>query len=181
MKLSSFAEHVAKLIHERNVKLEPVSFSEVSRGLKSCLVLMPGKLESIKPAAEIVQEIAAAFPNRNLKIMLTSSVDPQSHDMIKRFIVVRAEKSDFDTFSLPKKDFITKVCAGGVGISIDLDIQPNLFNAVVGIRSGAIVRTAFDKGIGLPYYNMIVGSVTSEMTARAKYRIMADILNNFRS
>jgi hypothetical protein len=180
MKLNSFAERVAKLIHERSVSVEPVSFTEVSRSTLSCLILMPGKLETIKPAAEIIQEIAATFPNRNLKIMLTSSVDPQSHDMIKKFIVIRAEESDFDTFSLPKKQFITKLCTGGVGIAIDLDMQPNLFNAVVGIRSGALVRTSFDKGIGLPYYNMIVGFGTSENAPRARYRIMADILGNFR-
>jgi hypothetical protein len=180
MKLNSFSEQAARLFHERKIKIEPVAFHEVNRGIKSCLVCMPGKLDLIKPAAEILPEIATAFPNRSLKVMLTSSIDPQSHDFIKRFIVIRAEPGDYDTFSLPKKQFITRISSGGVGIAIDLDPRPNLFNAVAVLRSGALVRTSFDKGIGLPYYNMIVGSQGHDPASRAAYRMMADVLANFR-
>jgi len=181
MKLNDLTERVARFVHERRIRIEPISFSEASTGLKSCLVCMPGKLEMIKPAAEILPEIAQAFPNRDLKIMLTSSIDPQSHDIIKKFIVIRAERSDFDAFSMPKKNFITKLSVGGVGVSIDLDTRPNLFNAMAGLRCGAKIRTAFDKGIGLPYYNMIVSSPVEGMTPRASYRMMADVLGNFRA
>jgi len=182
MKLSDFTERVAKFMHERSMKIEPVSFSEATRGLKACLVCMPGKLEMIKPAAEIMPEIAAAFPNRNLKIMLSSSIDPQSHEIIKKFIVFRVDRSDMDAFSMPRKNFIAKLLeSGGVGIAIDLDIRPNLFNAVVAIRSGAVIRTSFDKGIGLPYYNLIIGSPVEGMTPRASYRMMADVLSNFKA
>jgi hypothetical protein len=141
---------------------------------------MPGKLEKIKPAAEILPEIAAALPNRTLKIILSSSIDPQSHSLIRNFIVIRTEPGDYDTFSLPKKQFIDKISYGGVSIVIDLDLAPNLFNAVLGLRSGGKVRTSFDKGVGLPYYNMIVGSESPELDPRASYRIMADVIGNFR-
>ncbi len=180
MKLNNFTEKAARLLHERKMKVEAVAFSEVNRGIKSCLICMPGKLELIKPAAEILPDLATAFPNRSLKVMLTSSIDPQSHDFIKRFIVIRAEQSDYDTFMLPKKQFIIKLSMGGVGIGIDLDPRPNLFNAVAILRSGAQVRTSFDKGVGLPYYNMIIGSEGQDPGTRAAYRIVADVLANFR-
>jgi hypothetical protein len=180
MKLNSFTQQAARLLHERKMKVEPVPFHEVSRDIKSCLVCMPGKLDLIKPAAEILPEIAAAFPNRSLKVMLTSSIDPQSHEIIKRFVVIRAEAADFDTFSLPKKQFIAKVSSGGVGIAVDLDPRPNFFNAVAILRSGAQIRTTFDKGIGLPYYNMIVGSQGQDPAGRAAYRMLIEVLANFK-
>ena len=180
MKLNSFTERFARLVYERR-KTDIVPFSAVSRDIHPCLVFMPAKLETMKPAAEILPEIASAFPNRSLKIILTASVDPQSHEFIKKFVVIRAEQSDFDTFSLPKKQFIEKVAFGGAGVSIDLDLHQNLFNAVLGMKSGATIRTAFDKGIGLPYYNLIIGSPVPEAAPRDLYKMMADILRNFRS
>jgi hypothetical protein len=141
---------------------------------------MPGKLEMVKPASEILPEIAAAFPNQNLKILLSSSIDPQSHDIIKKFIVFRIEPRDLDAFKLPKKHLIARITDGGVGIVIDMDLAPNFFNAIIGIRSGAPVRTSFDKGVGLPYYNMLVGKPMKDQPPRAAYRMMADVLGNFR-
>jgi hypothetical protein len=179
MKLNNFTGQAARLFHGRKMKIEPVAFNDVSRGIMSCLVCMPGKLELIKSAAEILPEIAQAFPNRSLKVMLTSSVDPQSHDIIKRFIVIRAEESDYDTFSLPRKQFLAKITTGGVGIAIDLDPRPNLFNAVSVLRSGALIRTTFDKGMGLPYYNLIIGLPGEDSSSRAVHRIIADVLGNF--
>jgi hypothetical protein len=179
MKLNRFTEQYAKFVYERG-DVEQVSFLTESRILKPCLVLMPSKLETIKPAAEILPDIAAALTNRSLKILLSSSIDPESHSYIRKFFIIHAEPADYDTFSLPKKHFIEKVSYGGVGIAIDLDLRPNLFNAVLALRSGAKVRTSFDKGVGLPYYNMIVGPSEPEKNPKAAYRGMADVIGNFR-
>jgi hypothetical protein len=157
-----------------------VKFSDLSSNLKACLICMPARLELIRPASEILPEIAQTFPNRDIRILLTSNVDPQSHDIIKKFVVVKPLSYDLDAFSLPKKEFIQRVSAGGLAVSVDLDTYPNFFNAVVSLRSGAVVRTAFDKGVGLPYYNFIVGIPAAEAAPRVSCRAMADILGNFR-
>jgi hypothetical protein len=180
MKLNSLTQHYAKLVYEHS-DIDPVPFSEVSRSINPCLVLMPGKLEAIKPAAEILPKIAGALPNRTHKIIISSSIDPQSYLLIRNFIVIRTESSDYDTFSLPKKQFVDKISYGGVSIVIDLDLKPNMFNAVLALRSGGKVRTSFDKGVGLPYYNMVVDCPSSESDPRALYRAMADVIDNFRS
>jgi hypothetical protein len=134
----------------------------------------------IRPAAEILPEIAEAFSNRSIRILLTSSVDPQSHDIIKRFVVIRTEDKDIDRFSLPRKEFIIKLCGSGLGMAIDMDTRPNFFNALIALRSGAAVRTTFDKGVGLPYYNLIIGAGGKGLAPRESYRAMADILANFK-
>jgi hypothetical protein len=179
MKLNSLTHRFAKMTYEKT-EIKPVHFMGVSRSISPCLVLMPGKLEEIKPAAEILPEIAASLPNRTHKIIISSSIDPQSYMLIRNFIVIRTEPYDYDTFSLPKKPFIDKISYGGVSIVIDLDLKPNMFNAVLSLRSGGKVRTTFDKGVGLPYYNMIVDQGSSESNPRAIYRIMADVIGNFR-
>jgi hypothetical protein len=178
MKLNRFTEHYAKFTYDR-IKIEPVAFLEASRALMPCLICMPPKLDLLKAAAEILPEIAAALTNRSLKIMTSSSIDPESHSYIRKFHVIHTEPGDYDTFSLPKKHFIEKVCFGGIGMAIDLDLRPNIFNAVLVLRSGAKVRTSFDKAVGLPYYNMIVGPGEPEKDPKASYRIMADVISNF--
>lgn len=180
MKVNKYAEKVTAMLLERNTRIETVTFSQVSRDLKSCLVCMPGKLELVRPAAEILPEIAVAFPNRMLKVLITSSIDPMSHSIMRKFMVIRADPNDIDHFSLPRKHFIKKLIMGGVGIVIDLDTAPNFFNQVIALRTGAEVRTTFDKGIGLPYYNFIVSVDGENPSLNASYRAMADVLGNFR-
>jgi hypothetical protein len=142
---------------------------------------MPSRLELIKPAADVIPLIAETFPDRNIKILLTSNVDPQSHEIIKNFIVIKPLAYDLDKFSLPKREFIARVADGGLAVAIDMDTVPNFFNAIVALRSGAPVRTSFDKGIGLPYYNLILGIPSAEAAPRVSYRAMAEILGNFRT
>lgn len=180
VKIRGIVQRFASLKDRFKYSSDPVKFSDLSGSLRACLICMPARLELIKPASEILPEIAEIFPNRDIRILLTSNVDPQSHDIIKKFVVIKPLSYDLDAFSLPKREFIQRVSAGGLAVSVDLDIYPNFFNAVVSLRSGAIVRTAFDKGVGLPYYNFIVGIPAAEAAPRVSCRAMADILSNFR-
>jgi hypothetical protein len=156
------------------------SFSEVSKGVQSVLMMMPSKLDLIKPSAEILPRLAEVFTGRNIKIMLSTNIDPQSYEIIKKFGIIKPEAYDLDRFSLPKKKFIRQLDDDGIGVAIDMDTAPNFFNAVVAIRSGARVRAAFDKGVGLPYYNFILGIPSGETSPKIAYRAMADILSNFK-
>lgn len=180
VEIRSIIQRFANLRDRIKYTSDPVKFSDLSSNLKACLICMPARLELIRAASEILPEIAEVFPNRDIRILLTSNVDPQSHNIIKKFVVIKPLSHDLDTFSLPKKEFIQRVSAGGMAISVDLDVHPNFFNAVVSLRSGAIVRTAFDKGVGLPYYNFIVGIPAAEAAPKVSCRAMADILSNFR-
>jgi hypothetical protein len=174
------AERIAKLKIKYTHKSPAIRFSDLYSDLKGCLICMPGRLEHIRAASEILPEIAEIFPNRDIRILLTSNIDPQSHRFIKKFPVIEPRSGDLDKFSLPKKDFINRLTGGGLAITVDMDTNPNFFNAVVSLRSGAPVRTAFDKGEGLPYYNLIIGIPAMDAAPKVSYRAMADILRNFR-
>ncbi|MEE8418243.1 MAG: hypothetical protein V3S06_06210 [candidate division Zixibacteria bacterium] len=180
VKIRGIVQKFAGLIDTLRYKSDLVKFSDLSSNLEACLICMPSRLELMRAASDILPEIAEIFPNREIRILLTSNVDPQSHDIIKKFVVVKPHSYDLDKFSLPKKEFIQRVSTGGLAVSVDLDTYPNFFNAVVSLRSGATVRTAFDKGIGLPYYNLIVGIPAAEAAPKVSCRAMADILGNFR-
>jgi hypothetical protein len=181
IKVSSLAERLLDLKYKHKSEPSPVNFSEQPRDLTSCLVCMPSRLDLIKPAADILPILAGTFTDRNIKILLTSNIDPQSHEIIKKFIVIKPLAYDLDRFSLPKKSFIDRVSEGGIAFAIDMDNAPNFFNAVVALRAGAVVRTAFDKGVGLPYYNFILGVPSAEAAPRVSYRAMADILGNLKT
>jgi len=178
--VNRFAERLAKIRHRYSHKTDTVKFSELSVDYKGCLLCMPGTMDQVRAAAEILPDMAEIFPNRDIRILLTSNIDPQSHELIKRFAVIKPMEYDVDKFSMPRREFIDRISRGGLALTIDLDPQPNFFNAVVGLRTGAPVRTAFDKGVGLPYYNFIVGVEAMKVAAKVSYRAMADILRNFR-
>lgn len=180
VRINRIAERVTKLRYKYSHKPSTIKFSDLSRDLKGCLICMPGTLEQVRSASEILPDIAEIFPNRDIKIMLTSNIDPQSHEYIKKFAVVKPLADDLDSFSMPKKEFLNRVIGSGLAIAVDLDPNPNFFNAVVSLQSGAPVRTAFDKGEGLPYYNFIIGVPAKDVAPKVSYRAMADILRNFR-
>ncbi len=181
VKVSSLAERFLNVKYRFKAEYGQVNFSELSRDLQGCLVCMPSKLDLIKPAADVLPALAETFSDRNIKILLTSNIDPQSHEIIKKFIVIKPLAYDLDRFSLPKRNFIERIAEGGLAVAIDMDTEPNFFNAVVGLKTGAVVRTAFDKGVGLPYYNFILGVPSAEAAPRVSYRALADILGNFKT
>jgi hypothetical protein len=181
IRVHGLVQKMARMKHSFRYRAEPINFSHVSESLKACLICMPSRLDLIRPASEILPDIARTFRNRDIRILLTSNVDPQSHEVIKKFVVMKPVAYDLDRFSMPKREFIERLAGGGLSISIDLDTQPNFFNAVVSLQSGAAVRITFDKGVGLPYYNLIVGIPAVEAAPRISCRAMADILSNFRT
>ena len=180
IKINRFMEKFAKLKYKYTYKTVPITFSELPDNRKGCLICMPGKMDNMRAAAEILPELADTFPNRDIKILLTTNVDPQSYQFIKHFAVIRPLDDDLDKFSLPKKEFINRLTKGGLAITVDMDTNPNFFNALISLHTGALVRTAFDKGEGLPYYNFIIAIPARDAAPKVAYRAMADILKNFK-
>ncbi|MEE9553058.1 MAG: hypothetical protein V3W18_02075 [candidate division Zixibacteria bacterium] len=180
IKINRFAEKFAKLKFKYTHKIFPISFSDLPDNRRACLICMPGKMDQVRAAAEILPELAEIFPNRDIKILLTTNVDPQSYQFIKKFSIIRPLSEDIDSFSLPKREFIDRLTKGGLAITVDMDTNPNFFNAVISLQTGAPVRTAFDKGEGLPYYNFIVAIPARDAAPKVSYRAMADILRNFK-
>lgn len=180
VRINRIAEKVSKIRYNISRRQLPVRFSDLSVDLKACLICMPGNMEHVRIASEILPDLAEIFPNRDIRILLTSNIDPQSHRNIKKFPVIRPAESDLDIFSMPKKELIDRLTHGGLAITIDMDTNPNFFNAIVSLKSGAPVRTAFDKGEGLPYYNFIIGVPAKDVAPKVSYRAMADILRNFK-
>lgn len=180
IRINRVAEKLAKIRYRYSHVISTIRFSDLSHDFKGCLICMPGAMDQVRAASEILPELAEIFSNRDIRILLTSNIDPQAHQMIKKFPVIRPAPEDLDTFSLPKREFIDKVAGGGLAITLDMDPNPNFFNAVISLRSGAPVRTAFDKGEGLPYYNFIIGVPAMDIAPKVSYRAMADILKNFK-
>ena len=181
-KLSGIAERFVdfKCNYKYKSSIGSVHFNDIINDLHSCIICMPSKLDLIKPASEILPRLAETFTNRDIKILITTNIDPQSHEIIKKFNVIKPYPYDIDRFSMPKKKFIRRISEGGLAVSIDMDPAPNMFNALIGLQGGANIRTTFEKGIGLPYYNFILGVPSVDAPPKASYRAMADILGNFK-
>ncbi|OQX92949.1 MAG: hypothetical protein B6D58_00205 [candidate division Zixibacteria bacterium 4484_95] len=116
-----------------------------------------------------------------INVLLTSNIDPRSHNYIKRFTIIKPYSSDINSFYLPKRSFINRVAAQGISVCIDLDFNPNFFNSSVCIMTKAPVRIGFAKGLGLPYYNLEIDIDSDKVSTKESYNQFIKVLYNFKN
>jgi len=180
MKVNSIAEMVAKRFHRVKFKNEPINFNSIASSRGDCLVCMPDNLEYILQAASKLPDIASIFPNRIIKVLVTSNVDHRSHEYIKHFTLEKPYSYDITSFFLPKKSFIERLRESGIAICIDLDFEHNFFNSSVCVLTQAPLRIAAKKGLGSPYYNLEIGIGDREHINSESYDYFIKVLSNFK-
>jgi hypothetical protein len=180
MKINRLAEKFAGYMHRMKFKNHPVSFLDCFKDPKDCLVLMPSDMNVLLDAASQLPKIAELFPNRIIKILTTSNIDPRSHEYIKRFTIIKPYPYDLNAFYLPRKQFIEKARTPGLSVCIDLDFYPNFFNSSVSLLTGAPVRIGSAKGMGLPYYNFEINVGDESTPIKTAYRTFIDVLFNLK-
>jgi hypothetical protein len=141
---------------------------------------MPSDMNILLEAASKLPYIAELFPNRLIKIMVTSNIDPRSHEYIKRFTLIKPGDRDLTRFSLPKKSFIDNLKRTGLSVCVDFDFFPNFFNSSIAALTGAPVRIGLAKGMGLPYYNLELNVGRENATLKVAYQAFIDMLFNLK-
>jgi hypothetical protein len=180
MKVGRMAEMIAGKYYRFKFKNRQVNFQSLADELGDCLVCMPENLQHMLPAASKLPDIAAIFPNRLIRVLVTSNIDHRSHEHIKHFTIDRPYSYDITSFYLPKKPFIERLKADNLAICIDLDFEHNFFNSAVCINTQAPLRIAARKGMGLPYYNLEIDIGDGETITADSYTNFINVLYNFR-
>jgi hypothetical protein len=180
MKINRLAEKFARYRHRSLFRDSQVNFRECFLNPKDCLVLMPSDMNILLEAASKLPYVAELFPNRLIKIMVTSNIDPRSHDFIKRFTLIKPGDHDLTRFALPRNQFIENVRQSGLSVCIDLDLYPNFFNSSISVLTGAPVRIGLAKGMGLPYYNLELNVGGENTSIKSAYQTFVDMLFNFK-
>ncbi|MCD6162082.1 MAG: hypothetical protein J7K40_06685 [candidate division Zixibacteria bacterium] len=181
MKINRFVIKFSKMYHRMKLKDESVNFILLAEDMNDCLVCMPSDMKYIYEAASRLPDIASIFPNRLIKIILTSNVDPRSYGFIKRFEIIKPYSYDLNLLCLPKRTFLKKIIGKGLSICIDLDFEPNFFNSSLCALTRAPMRIGINKGMGLPYYNMEIQSGGEDVPPKKKYDNFIKVLYNFNS
>ncbi len=180
VKVNRIAEKIARLRHRMKFKGESVNFMRCFSDYADCLVLMPADMSSLVDAASRLPQIAEIFPNRLIKIMLTSNIDPRAHEYIKKFTLIKPYSNDISTFGLPRESFIDKLRSKDLSVCIDLDLAYNFFNSSVCALAQAPVRIGRAKGLGLPYYNLEINVGGDDVPAKKAYDAFIQALHNLK-
>jgi hypothetical protein len=180
MQVNRLAEKIARYYYRVTFKEKQVSFLDCFSNHKDCLVLMPSDMNVVLEAASKLPKIAEIFPDRVIKILLTSNIDPRSHEFIKRFTIIKPYSYDLNAFYLPKKPFIDRIKDAGLSVCIDLDFQHNFLNSSVSAMAEAPVRIGCTKGLGLPYYNLEINVGDINTPAKIAYETFVDVLYNLK-
>lgn len=180
VKVNKFAEKIARFRHKLKIKEESVNFTRCFADYADCLVLMPSDMTAMVEAASQLPSIAEIFPNRLIKIMLTSNIDPRAHEFIKKFTLIKPYSSDISTFGLPRNEFVERLKAKGLSVCIDLDLSENFFNSTVCALAGAPVRIGRAKGLGLPYYNLEINVGGDDTPLKRAYDVFIGVLRNLK-
>ena len=180
MKINRLAEAFSKYYYRHKYNYESVSFLSLTDNHGDCLVCLPANLNYMLAAASKLPEIASVFPNRLIKVLVTSNIDHRSHEYIKHFTIDKPYSYDINSFYLPKRPFIQRLIGRGLTICIDLDFQHNFFNSSVSVMSGAPLRIGRSKGLGLPYYNLEIDIGRNDKIDAESYTKFMKVLYNFR-
>jgi hypothetical protein len=180
MQVNKLAEKIARYYYRVTFKEKQVNFLECFNNHKDCLVLLPSDMTVILEAASRLPMIAEIFPDRIIKILLTSNIDPRSHEFIKRFTIIKPYSYDLNAFYLPKRPFIERVRAAGLSVCIDLDFQHNFLNSSVSVMTEAPVRIGCVKGLGLPYYNLEINIGGENSSIKTAYDTFINVLYNLK-
>lgn len=181
MKINRFVEKISTIYYRMKLKNESVNFVMLADDLNDCLICMPANMKYIFEAASRLPDIASVFPNRLIKILLTSNVDPRSYGYIKKFEIIKPYSYDLNILYFPKKAFLKKIIGKGLSICIDLDFEANFFNSSLCALTKAPLRIGVNKGMGLPYYNMEIQSGDEEMPTKKRYDNFIKVLYNFKN
>lgn len=180
MKVNRIAEKFLRFSYRLKYKDKPVNFLSLADNQDDCLVCLPTNLQYILGAASKLPDIASIFPNRLIKILVTSNIDHRSHEYIKRFTIDKPYSYDITNFYLPKRSFIERIKGKGLSICIDLDFEHNFFNSVISVLSRAPLRIGCSKGMGLPYYNMEIDIGNKSKLSAESYENFIKVLYNFK-
>jgi hypothetical protein len=180
MKINKIAEKFARYRHRALIDNRQINFRECFENPKDCLVLMPSDMNILLEAASKLPYVAELFPNRLIKILVTSNIDPRSHEFIKRFTLIKPSEHDLTRFSLPKGSFIENIGKTGLSVCVDLDLMPNFFNSSIAVMTGAPVRIGLAKGMGLPYYNLELNVGSEKTSIKTAYQTFVDMLYNLK-
>jgi len=181
VKVNRIAEKVSRVYYQIKIKDTSVNFLSITENKNDCLVCMPSRMEHLLDAASKLPDIASVFPNRIIKVLITSSIDPRSFKFIKRFTIIKPYSYDMSLFYLPKKAFVQKIVGKGLSICIDLDFEPNFFNSCISVLTRAPLRIGVNKGLGLPYYNLEIEIGDREAPSKMLYDNFIKVLYNFSS
>lgn len=180
MKINKFAEKFARYRYRSLFENQQINFRQCFESPKDCLVLMPSDMNILLEAASKLPYVAELFPNRLIKILVTSNIDPRSHEFIKRFTLIKPGEHDLTRFSLPKRSFVDSIGKTGLSVCVDLDLFPNFFNSSIAVLTGAPVRIGLAKGMGLPYYNLELNVGRENATIKTAYQTFIDMLYNLK-
>ncbi len=180
MKINKLAEKFARYRHRSLIDNRQINFRQCFESSKDCLVLMPSDMNILLDAASKLPYVAELFPNRLIKILVTSNIDPRSYEFIKRFTLIKPGEHDLTRFSLPKKSFVESIRKTGLSVCIDLDLFPNFFNSSIAVLTGAPVRIGLAKGMGLPYYNLELNVGRENTSIKIAYKTFIDMLFNLK-
>jgi hypothetical protein len=180
MKVNHLAEKFLRFRYNLKYKDQSVNFLALADNRDDCLVCLPTNLQYVLDAASRLPDIASIFPNRLIKILVTSNIDHRSHEYIKRFTIDKPYSYDITNFYLPKRSFIERIKGRGLSICIDLDLEHNFFNSVISVLTRAPLRIGCSKGMGLPYYNMEIDIGDKSKISAQSYENFINVLNNFK-
>ncbi|MCP4581650.1 MAG: hypothetical protein GY839_08505 [candidate division Zixibacteria bacterium] len=181
MKVNRVAEKICRIRYRMKYKNDPVNFLSLVDNPDDCLVCLPSNLKFVLNAASKLPDIATIFPNRLIKVLVTSNIDHRSHEYIKRFTMDKPYSYDITNFYLPKRSFIDRISGKGLSICIDLDFEHNFFNSAITVLTKAPLRIGCRKGMGLPYYNLEIDIGDKTVISPATYDNFIKVLYNFKN
>ncbi|MCK4858024.1 MAG: hypothetical protein KAT58_08655 [candidate division Zixibacteria bacterium] len=155
------------------LKEAPFDFPKQMQEENRIIITLPEGIETNSILLRMVSELPTLFPTSDLLIVV-----PIGCTEVARKTGIHAMSPDLystNILGLPRRSFFAKVKGFGATMLIDFETHKNVFNTMVNLWSGAILRIGIAGVWGMPIHNFQVRSsyITDELKV---YRSLVDVI-----
>ncbi len=139
---------------------------------------MPSSMDRFALAKEALPTLAHVFKGKIVLVLLPFLKTDGFLSIPPGYEVIYPHPEDLKTFSIPGENFIQKVKGYQFGISLDLELDDNLFNCYLCLNCGIPVRIGPQRKSAYPFYNVQLAFADNDSNSPAVYKGMSKTLMN---
>jgi hypothetical protein len=178
VKINPLARRFLSWSSRRFFKSETFSCAQKLKEAKKVLICLPSSMDRFATAKEELPTLADIFKGKTILVFLPFLKTDGFLSTPAGYEVIYPLPEDLRAFSIPGVTLIQKVKGYQFGISLDLELDDNLFNCYLCLNCNIPVRIGSQRKSAFPFYNVQLTIAENNSNTSNLYRGMSKTLRN---
>jgi hypothetical protein len=178
VKINPLARRFLGWSSRRFFKSEAFSCAQKLKEAKKVLICMPSSMDRFAVAKEALPSLAAVFKGKIILVFLPFLKTDGFLSTPPGYEVLYPHPEELRAFSIPGENLIQKVKGYQFGISLDLELDDDLFNCYLCLKCDIPVRIGPHRKCAFPFYNVQLNFADSGSNSQEVYKGISKTLMN---